>query len=167
MEEALLALIVGLIGLGGVFLGSLMQGRTAAKERTAVYLQGHNDRAAETLGQLRLVVAALKPDTLALDLPDNRRADRLSALATEAQRLRTQLAVLSASHPTASVRKALTSLSSDVNAALGDARYMMSLLEQDQAEEARGEPRTTAAESWTKARGSLDTAIALIHETLN
>lgn len=164
MEQAWTALVTGGLALGGVWLGYWMRAKTAREERKAVYLQGHNDRLAEALGGLLLTMSALKPDSLAMNLPGSSSRDRFSVAFEESETYIRQLSVATASHPSKHVREAVNRVLVDLNRTIGDVGYMLLLIDQGEAEEARGAQRTKAVNSWDAANTALERAIGLLHE---
>lgn len=157
------AVITGGVGLGGVWLGHSMQASTARNERRSAYLQQHNDRAADALGQLLMVMSTIRPDAVAFDAPGSRGVDRYTAAVEDSQQLQRQLTVVTASHPSKEMREVANRLLRDFNKAVGDVGMMLMLIGQDKAREARGQPRTDAVASWEAAYATLEHAISLMH----
>lgn len=156
-------LIAAIAALAGVWLGSNMQANAVREERKSLYIQGHNGRVADALGGLLLLMAVLRPDSLAMDLPESHSRDRFSSAVEESDPLIRQLAVATASHPLEEIRAATNSVLVNVNQSIGDVGLMLLLIDQGEADKARGDARSEALVSWDAANATIEETISLLH----
>lgn len=162
------ALVVGVIGLAGVWLGGFMQSSFSARQSRVDAIQDHNNRAATALADLLLTTDKLRPDSFIWEREPGESVDRFQELIEELRVQQPALTTISVGHPVKEVRDGMGVVLKQSFAVLKSVADFVATFSRKEGDERApaldsSEKRDKAKTDWNALREGIDEVVSNMH----